>query len=160
MKPEDVKRYVGENFVHRQRVVILSFAGKTYDRYQLAKIGIPHTQAARNLHLFLQKKSIKTAEQLATEISTLSYYKGIGTTAFYAALALLEAQGAKQEGLRFYAHSAIHKTQKDTFVTFATLKTRNKNREKRHAKKRAAIVSGSGSPAGTTADSIPVGSAT
>ena len=140
MRPEHFESILGSSFVTRSAGVVFRLAnGKPYDRYQLAEIGVPQIKAARYLHLICERLAIKTSAQLAARLGELPTIKGIGHAAFYAALAVLHAEGAEQRALNVYADAAVsrqhhnpgNKEWEPTPVKLATLKRRSQPKPKK-----------------------------
>lgn len=133
MRPEHFQSILGTSFVTRSSEVVFRLTkGPSYDRYQLAAIGVPQIKAARYLHHICKRLSIDTSGQLAARLGELPRIKGIGHAAFYAALAVLAAEGSEARALAVYADVAVTRqvrssTDKDwepTPVKLATLKRR------------------------------------
>lgn len=133
MRPEMFESVLGRSFVTSSAGVVFRLAnGKAYDRFQLAAIGVPQIKAARYLHLICQRLSITTPAQLAARIGELPTIKGVGHAAFYAALAVLHAEGRADAALSVYSDVAVNrqhhnpgnKEWEPTPVKLATLKRR------------------------------------
>ena len=134
MRPEHFESILGSGFVRRSADLVLKFSGgKSYDRFQLAALGIPQLKAARYLHLICLRLSIAAPAQLAARLDELPLIKGVGHAAFYAALAILAAEGYEQKAVANYVDTAVSKQhhnpgRKDwepTPVKFGTLKRRD-----------------------------------
>jgi len=134
MRPEHFEHILGSSFVKRSADTVLRFSsGKSFDRFQLAAMGVPQLKAARYLHLICQRLSIATPAQLATRLDELPAIKGIGHAAFYCALAILTHEGLEDRATAIYADLAVNKQHhnpgtKDwepTPVKLATLKRRS-----------------------------------
>jgi hypothetical protein len=135
---------LGTTFVTRGAETIFRLPhGKSYDRYQLAALGVPQIKAARYLHLICQRLSITSSIQLAQRISELPSIKGIGHAAFYAALAILEHEGGAKRALEVYADAAVSKVHHNPNdpeweprpVMLATFKRRKPEPKKRKGKR-------------------------
>ena len=133
MRPEHFRDVLGETFVRQSGEIILQLGHRRYDRFRLGEIGIPQIKAARTLHLVLQRLSIKTPAQLADRVHDLTALQGVGHAAFYAALAVLADCDRETAALADYAKSAISKDG-EHYVTFSTLKARERRRRDLHAK--------------------------
>jgi hypothetical protein len=125
-RPDHYQAILGLTFVTRSSETILKLGKYHFDRFQLGEIGIPQLKAARSLHLTLQRLSIKSPTELASRIGELATIKGLGTTAYYAALALLQHTEAIDKGLNTYKKAA---TRGDRQVTFNTLHKRRKGKD-------------------------------
>lgn len=144
MRPDHYQTILGTSFVKRSAETVLRFSsGKSYDRFQLADIGVPQLKAARFLHLICQRLSITTPGQLASRLDELPTIKGIGHAAFYAALAILAHEGLESKAVAVYADAAVNKQHRNPGskdwepipVTLATLKTRKTRKPKRQPKR-------------------------
>jgi hypothetical protein len=142
LRPDHFETILGASFVRRSADTVLRFSsGKSYDRFQLAAIGVPQLKAARHLHLICQRLSIATPTQLAARLMELPAIKGIGHAAFYCALAILAHEGLEERGTTTYADVAVNKQHRNPGtkdwepvpVKFATLKNRPKPKRKKSA---------------------------
>jgi len=143
MRPDHFASILGTGFVKRSAGPVLQFSGgKSYDRFQLAALGIPQLKAARYLHLVCSRLSIASPAQLAARLEELPRIKGIGHAAFYAALALLAAEGYEEKAITNYTDAALSLRNEDpgkkdwtpTPVMFDTLKRRTRKPQKRKGK--------------------------
>ena len=145
MRPDHFESILGSGFVRRSADLVLQFSGgKSYDRFQLAAIGIPQLKAARYLHVICSRLSIASPAQLAARLEELPRIKGIGHAAFYAALAILAAEGYENRAVENYTTAAValskhpgspgEKDWTPTPVKFGTLKRRDPQKPKRKRK--------------------------
>lgn len=146
MRPDRFQSILGTSFVRRSADVVLSFSqGKSYDRFELAALGIPQLKAARYLHQICRRLSITTPHQLAARLGELPTIKGIGHAAFYCALALLEHEGLERKALDIYADVAVNRQHRNPGskdwepvpVTLSTLKSRKRKPKKQKRTKAA-----------------------
>ena len=135
MRPEHFQSILGTSFVRTGSQTVLKLArGKSYDRYELAAIGVPQIKAARYLHLICQRLAIGTPAELAANLGRVAGVKGIGHAAFYAALAIVADAGSEARALATYADVAVSKVHRRPGnaewephpVTLSTLKRRPK----------------------------------
>lgn len=144
MRPDHFADILGTAFVRHSAGPILRFSGgKSYDRFELAALGVPQLKAARYLHLICQRLSIATPAQLAARLDELPRIKGVGHAAFYCALAILAAEGLERRATDTYSEAAVSlqhrnpgtKDWEPTPVKFATLKHRTPSKPKSKRKK-------------------------
>lgn len=91
MLPSDYPAIFGQNFATRNTVPIIVIGRRSYTKYDLGRLGCPHTNAAHNLHRVLQQLGAKSLEDVVTRFSPEDFVgiKGFRTTGFYALTCLL-----------------------------------------------------------------------
>lgn len=127
IRPDEFGALLGSHFVTSQHEIVLSIGKLKYDKFQLGKIGIPQLKAARQLHLVLQRLSVNSPTELVRRLPDLASLKGIGTTTFYAAIAILRSEGWDE--FKSYEQAAKNtRVGGKLVVTFDSMKNRAKAR--------------------------------
>lgn len=126
--PNDYVAVVGRTFAVREHVPILVLGRHSWNRLQLARLGVPHIVAAANLHRVCRELRITTIAGLAAHAQEIGRYKGCGVTCYWLVLAILRAHG--------YSVTEVHGEP----VTYTTIKQRARkaqNNQRRRAPRRA-----------------------
>jgi len=128
MLPSDHPEIFGHNFAQRNSLPILMIGKRAYTRYDLGRMGCPHTVSARELDKVLKQLSVNSIEDLVKHYSPEDFVgiKGFGVTAFYVLTCVL--RDARINLKSFYSAK----------VTVDSLKTRVKKAEQRGSASRRA----------------------
>jgi hypothetical protein len=110
--PERWVNILGRTFAQREHTPVLRIGTRTWDRWHLGRLGCPHPVAAATLNRVVTELRITTLAGLADQIQTIGLYRGVGTTAYALALAVLREGG--------FDLNAVHAND----VTYITLKQR------------------------------------
>jgi hypothetical protein len=111
-RPEQWTNILGATFAKHEHTSILTIGPHTWDRWHLGRLGCPHPVAAASLHRVCQELRITSLNGLAKQIREIGNYKGIGTTAYALALAILGENG--------FDINAVH----DAEITYVTIKAK------------------------------------
>lgn len=125
--PADYVPIVGSTFAKHDHTPLLVIGGRSWDRWQLGRLGCPHPAAAAALNRVLQELRITSIAGLARQVHEIGRYKGLGVTAYWLVLALLRSDG--------YDVKEVHGVD----VTYNTLKLRARKalKERRRKPRRA-----------------------
>lgn len=121
--PERWTNILGSTFAKQEHLAILTIGSLRWDRWHLGRLGCPHPVAAQTLNRVCQELRITTLAGLAKNIREIGNYKGIGTTAYALALAIL--------GEHNYDLNAVHSEER----TYITLKARARRAAAKQPKK-------------------------
>jgi hypothetical protein len=126
LTPQDYPGIFGKHFTTENSVPIIVIGDKSYTKYDLGRIGCPHTIAAKTLHRTLQQLGAKDLKDVAARFSPTSFVgvKGFRETAFYALTCLLDD-----------ANISVKKFYKEK-VTIGTLAARARKPKKKKKWKR------------------------
>jgi len=84
---------LGVTFAKREHIMILNIGTLHWDRWHLGRLGCPHPVAAQTLNRVCAEMRITSLASLKDHIREIGNYKGIGTTAYALALAILGEHG-------------------------------------------------------------------
>ena len=124
--PERWTSILGTTYAKREHLAVLIIGTHRWDRWHLGRLGCPHPVAAASLNRVVQELGITTLAGLARQVRQIGNYKGIGTTAYALALAILGEHG--------FDLDAVHNED----VTYITIKGRARRqavKDKRQRKK-------------------------
>lgn len=122
--PEKWVGILGQSYATREHVPVLTIGKRTWDRWHLGRLGCPHPVAAASLNRVVTELRISSLASLAEQLHTIGLFKGIGTTAYALALAVLQEGG--------FNLVEVHGED----VTYSTLKVRARNAAVRERKQR------------------------
>ena len=122
--PGDHVGIVGQTFVKHERQALLQIGDRTWTRWSLGRLGVPHPVAAANLNRVVQQMKITSLSDLADRAQEIGTFKGLGVTAYWTVLAILKEAG--------YDVAKVHGAD----VTYASVKQRAIREEQRTAPKR------------------------
>ena len=126
--PEKYTNILGVTFAKREHAALLTIGSHTWDRWHLGRLGCPHPVAAATLHRVCRELGIITLPGLAKNIRSIGAFKGIGTTCYALALAILGEHG--------FDINAVHDEER-SFITIKAKarkiigKTQRKRRQRR-----------------------------
>ena len=115
--PRSFASILGTTFVNASSRPILKIGSKAWNRYDLARLGVPHLHAARHLDGVVQQLRIRTLTDLRDQTDAIAGLAGTGPTTLYVVLAILNDAGIPPA-------RAYHAT-----VTVAGLKARQRRKE-------------------------------
>jgi len=91
--PADYVAILGKTFVVNEHGALLQIGTLTWNRWSLGRLGCPHPVAAIKLNRVCKELGIKTIAQLAKHAPQLGRYEGLGVTAYWVVLAILDDAG-------------------------------------------------------------------
>ena len=116
LSPDKYTNILGLSFAKHEHMAVLTIGNRTWDRWHLGRLGCPHPVAAASLNRVCRELRITSLPGLKNNIRELGNYKGIGTTAYALALAIL--------GEANYDINAVH----DADITYVTIKQKARRR--------------------------------
>jgi len=91
--PDKWTDILGVTFAKHEHATLLAIGSLHWDRWHLGRLGCPHPVAALRLHAVCHELRITSLPQLKENIRQIGNYKGIGTTSYALALAILQEHG-------------------------------------------------------------------
>jgi|SRR5262252_500489 len=128
LNPYDYQKIFGITFCKHEHAPLISVGrGKgehAWTRWELGRLGVPHSAAAVRLNRIIQQLRIASLDELAQQAHAIGNYKGLGVTCYAVLLAILRASG--------YDIEQVHETD----VTYASMKRRAMKDEEKPRKRR------------------------
>jgi hypothetical protein len=108
---------LGKGFATRDHAPVLVIGKYSWNRWSLGRLGCPHPVAAANLNRVVQQLGITTLNNLADRAHEIGTFTGLGVTAYWTVLAILESAG--------YDVQRVHAAD----VTYHTMKAQDVRRQ-------------------------------
>jgi len=125
-EPNQWTNILGVTYAKHEHAAVLTIGNRTWDRWHLGRLGCPHPVAAAMLNRVVKALGITTLKGLAAHIRVIGNYKGVGTTCYALALAVLKEAG--------FDLNRVHSEDR-TFVTIKA-KARQLAAKQAHRKRR------------------------
>ena len=92
--PMAYQRIVGLTFASAEHRPLVTIGKRTWNKWQLGRIGCPHPSAAVRVNRVLQQLRIKTVSEFLQRAHDFGRYKDLGVTSYWTVLALARDCGA------------------------------------------------------------------
>jgi hypothetical protein len=118
--PSDHQKIVGATFAKHDHLPLVVIGDRSWNRWQLGRIGCPHPVAAMRVNRVIKTLGIKTVREFLDRASEFGRFKDLGVTSYWTVLALAADCGRSIEEVHgeeqsFYAmHKAALKALEST----------------------------------------------
>lgn len=88
------QKIVGATFAKAEHFPLVVIGSRTWNRWQLGRIGCPHPSAAVKVNRMIQSEGIKSPADFIARAREFGGFKGLGVTCYWTVLALARDCGA------------------------------------------------------------------
>jgi hypothetical protein len=93
LDPNDYVAIVGKTFADYDHTPLVSLGDRSWTRWQLGVMGVPHPSAAKLVDRVIQTLGIRTPGELARAVPEFRKYRRFGVTAYWVLLAIVHDAG-------------------------------------------------------------------
>jgi hypothetical protein len=131
LDPRTYQKIVGSTFANADHQPLITIGGRSWNRWQLGRLGCPHPAAATRVQRVLKTLQITSVEDFLGRVHEFGRFKALGVTSYWVVLALAADCGARIEKVHGddRSFSSIHR---EALIQDAEGHKTKKRRPRRH----------------------------